>query len=407
MSVSGTTQAIAEHAEGPVVLGAESITAVVAEGAYQRPRAVAASIVVGSAALMVLGIQPILLGGLIHAGRITEAGLGAVAMAEVLGLAVGSCIGPALMNRGAMRWAAAVVSIALALANLATCWASDLVSLVVVRGVAGLTEGLALGAAVVVMTYTRQPARVSGLFLGVQTAPQMLAALALPTVLIPRFGVNGGFVLLALLALAGAAGAFGMVDRVAVARPHGRARVRWTLPLILSILAIVIQGAGIGAAWNYSERLAAQHGLSPAVVASAISASLVCQIVGALLVAWVGWRAPHRAMLIAGSVAQAAVVLVMVRAATPAAFIAATSLFGFFWLALQPYVVNQAIAVDETRIVAVLLTPIGLAGFSLGPLIVSTAVTHADVTGAFGGAAALLGVAAIGYGLAGSRSSGG
>lgn len=368
--------------------------------ANETPRIIGASIVLGSAALMVLGVQPILLGGLIAAGRISEAGLGQVALAEVAALALGSCLGPILMNNGAMRASAALASLVLALANLGTCWASDVVMLLGIRALAGFAEGLMLGAAVVVMTYTRHPDRIAGLFLGLQTAPQMVAALVFPAMLLPRFGVNSGYVALAVLALIGSAAAFMITDRV-VTRPNAsKARLKWSPALVLTLAALICQNAGIGAAWNYSERLATQHGLSPTLAGLSLSASLLCQIIGSLTVAWIGWRLPFRVMLIMGAAAQSGIILMMTIGGAPMLYVIAVCLFGLFWLALQPYQVNQAIAVDGTRFLAVMLTPIALIGFSLGAFLVSFVMPNGDVLPGFWAAAVLLISAAACYAAA-------
>jgi hypothetical protein len=83
----------------------------------------------------------------------------------------------------------------------------------------------------------------------------------------------------------------------------------------------------------------------------------------------------------------------------------ASCLFGLFWLALLPFQVNQAIELDETRRIALLLTPIALIGMSLGPFIVSLAVRAGDVTGGFWAAASLLVLGGLLYASASFRTA--
>jgi hypothetical protein len=364
---------------------------------HNAPSVIATSMLVGTAALLVLGLQPILLGGLTQAGRLSEAGLGVAAMIEVLALALGATLGPRLMNRGALRLWTGVVCLLLAAVNLGVYWAPGAASLYAIRGVAGLLEGLALGAAIVVLTHTRHPDRVAGLFLAIQTIPQMVAAYLLPVLVIPRWGINSGFGLLAIVALVSALGAFGGVDRVATEAAAPDRKVAWSPAIGLFIAAVVVQNAGIGAAWNYVERLAAQHGYSASVVGMAVAGSLAFQVAGAFFVAWAGWRAPYRVALIVGAFTQAGVVLLLVSANAPGAYIAGACAFGLFWLALQPFQVQQAIALEPTRQVALLLTPLALLGLSLGPFLVSFAVRPGDVSGGFRAAAALLAAAGALY----------
>ncbi|TAJ71838.1 MAG: hypothetical protein EPO51_12005 [Phenylobacterium sp.] len=355
--------------------------------------------VVGTAALLVLGVQPILLGGLIETGRLTEAGLGRVAMVEVFALAIGSVIGPFAMNAGGMRLKVIAAALLLAAVDVGLYAAHSSAAILGLRGAAGLLEGLLIGAAVVVITHTRRPDRMNGLFLGITTAPQIAAAYLLPALIIPRFGLNAGFALLAAGAVAAACAAPFLVDRV---ETHPEARVQgivWSPALLLTLLGGLLQNAGIGAAWNYVERLGAQHGLAPAVIGAAIAGSLSLQFVGALLSAWLCWRLPARLMLTAGGLIQAGVVVAML-SRSDAGYITAVCLFGLCWLALQPFLIRELIRLDPSRRVAMVMTPVALTGLSLGPLVVSFAVRAGDVRGGFVGAAVLLAAAGAVYGLA-------
>jgi len=367
--------------------------------AHETITAISATMVVGTAALLVLGVQPILLGGLIETGRLTEAGLGRVAMIEVFALAIGSAIGPFAMNAGAMRLKIAAAALLLAAVDVGLFAAHSATSILALRGVAGLLEGLLIGAAVVVITHTHRPDRMNGLFLGITTAPQIAAAYLLPALIIPRFGHNAGFALLAASAVVAACAAPFLVDRVeAHAEAHTQG-IAWSPALLLTVLGGLTQNAGIGAAWNYVERLGAQHGLAPAVIGAAMAGSLTLQFLGALLSAWLCWRMPARLMLVAGGFIQAGVVVAML-AHSDAGYITAVCLFGLCWLALQPFLISELIRLDPSRRVAMVMTPVALAGLSLGPLIVSFAVKTGDVRGGFVGAAALLAAAGAFYGLA-------
>lgn len=366
--------------------------------AHETLTVVSATMVVGTASLLVLGVQPILLGGLIEAGRLTEAGLGRVAMAEVFALAIGSAIGPYAMNAGGMRLKVVVAALLLAAVDLGLYAAHSSAAILGLRTAAGLLEGLLMGAAVVVVTHGRRPDRMNGLFLGITTAPQIALAYLLPALVIPRFGLNAGFALLAASAVAAACAAPFLVDRVEVHPEAQAVGVAWSPALLLTLLGGLAQNAGIGAAWNYVERLGVQHGLAPTVIGAAIAGSLTLQFVGALLAAWLCWRLPARLMLAAGALVQAGVVIAMLTH-SDAGYIVAVCLFGLCWLALQPFLISELIALDPSRRVAMMMTPVALAGLSLGPLIVSFAVRAGDVRGGFIGAAVLLAAAGAFYAL--------
>jgi len=68
---------------------------------HEKGGVVAAAMLIGAASMLVLGMEPILLGGLAEAGRLN--GVGQAAMSNSFGLALGSTAGPFVMNAGHMR----------------------------------------------------------------------------------------------------------------------------------------------------------------------------------------------------------------------------------------------------------------------------------------------------------------
>lgn len=371
---------------------------------HESLRAVSATMLVGVASMLILGIQPIVLGGLTAQGRLTEAGLGQAAMVEVFALAVGSAVGPFVMNSGRMRLQTGLAALVLAAVNGGMFLANTAAWVLVLRGAAGLVEGLMLGSVIVILTHSRQPERMNGLLLGITTAPQILAAYLLPAVIIPRLGLNAAFGMLGASAFCAALAAPLLVDRVRPPGPQVAASIPWSPALVALLLGALAQNAGIGAAWNYIERLGSQYGLPPALIGSVIAGSLFLQFAGALLSAWFSVRLPARAMLIAGAFLQSVVVTALAASGLPVVYGAATCLFGLFWLALQPFLVSELIALDASRRVALVMTPVALVGLSLGPLLVSFAVRAGDVRGGFLGAAGLLATGGLLYGFTALQS---
>ena len=194
---------------------------------------IASGMAVGTVALMILGVQPVLLGALADAHRITDAELGPLATVEVLAIAAGSAFGPAWMRSGHMRGKAIALSVALAVANMAIYWINRGVMLDVLRGVAGLIEGVLMGATIVVTIEGRHPDRLNAIFLAVSTLPQAVMAFFLPIWIVPRFGVNGGFALLAVLSLLSAGASLFLVESGAADGEAGPApRTLWSAPAV-------------------------------------------------------------------------------------------------------------------------------------------------------------------------------
>jgi len=367
-----------------------------AAGSRMPLSVVVAAMLLVTTGLMMTGIQPILLGVLVQTGRLNEAGLGQVAMVEVLGLALGSSIGPGLMNSGNMRRNAAVVCIALALGNLAMCWADSPPAILAVRGICGALEGLALGAANLAIAHSRRPARLFGMSLAISNLPQGLATYLLPAFFLPRWGVNAGYLLTAVLALATAVAAIGFVDRVDIHKTAGRSRIAWSGLLVAAILGTLAFNMGIGSAWNYLEQLGSQVGLAPAAVGATLSTAIAFQVTASVVSALWSHKLPNRLTLVFACLIAAAALLLMAQGSA-IIFVCGAVAFGVVWLGIQPFQVTEFVSLDPSRRVAVLLAPLAMIGLSLGPFVSSFAVSSRSVTGAFWTAAALLGLASALY----------
>lgn len=345
---------------------------------------IGSSMLIGTASLMILGIQPVLLGALTQEGRISEAALGRLATVEVLALAIGSAIGARVLRQGRIALKVAVGCALLAVFNVAIYIAHDPVMLFVTRGLAGLLEGFILGAAIVVITHSRSPDRLNGLFLALQTIPQAFLAYALPVSILPRVGADGGFAILAGLAAVAAFSAFVLTERHPP-KPDGVATSGkvWTLPVIGILIGVTLQNAAIGGAWDYAERIAVQFHIPAGLVGTALSASLMFQVVGAFAVAWFAWRLPFRVVTILGPLCQGVVIVLIASAATSSVYFGATAAFGLFWLALNPFQVRLLIDMEPSRQAVMVGTAITLFGLSAGPFISSFGVEVGDVRGAF------------------------
>lgn len=352
---------------------------------------IASSMLIGTASLMILGIQPVLLGALTQEGRIGEAALGRLATAEVLALAIGSAIGVRILRKGRIAAKVAIGCVLLAVCNAAIYVSHNTAMLFLSRGVAGLLEGFILGAAIVVITHSKAPDRLNGLFLALQTIPQALLAYALPVSILPRLGADGGFAILAGLAGVSAVSAFVLTERHP---PHAESiasskRV-WTAPIVGILVAITLQNAAIGGAWDYTERIAVQFHLAPDLVGSALSASLMFQVASAFAVAWFAWRLPFRIVTVLGPVCQGFVILLISSANSSALYFWSTAAFGLFWLALNPFQVRLLIEMEPSRQAVLIGTAITLFGLSAGPFLSSFGVSAGDVRGAFWIAATLM-----------------
>ncbi len=238
---------------------------------------------IGSIALLILGVQPILLGTLVEQKLITLSGVGIVAMGEIVALGLGVALGDALLPHRWQRQVAVLAALVAALLDLATTQAVGDTAFVLVRAAAGLAEGLLLWVATLTIVRAAKPDRVTAVFMLTQAVAQIALANLLALWVLPSTGWKGGFVALGSVTLCAALLAPLLPARLsAVSATAPACRVRWSPTTLLPLLIAFAQMAATGALWAYLEPLGLRAGLDAGAVQAHTSLVLAMQIVGAL-----------------------------------------------------------------------------------------------------------------------------
>jgi fatty acid desaturase len=367
--------------------------------------AIAGALCIGAASLLSLGILPILLGGLVAAGHLSQVGVGQAAMLETFFLAFGAAFGAFWMGDGAIRVKVGVAVLALAAINVATAHAASTEMVLVDRAGAGLFAGLLLGAANTIIVRGKNPGRLSGVLLGLGMLPQVALGYLMPVYLIPAFGPPGGFYALAACVMVAALGVVGLpravqplTEDTATAEPAGQ-------PVILLFAAIVLQSCGLGAAWTYLELLSHEQGFDASVIGIAVAASIACQVVAAWVAAWLSPRMAKWPTLLSLIVLQTITTALAIMTGSPALFIAAVCIFGAMPPFMQPFQIGEMINLDKTRQAALLVGPMILLGNGIGPLIASGFATETDVRIAFWSGVVMTAAAVMFYAFAAYRTA--
>ncbi|WP_267094398.1 MFS transporter [Xanthomonas sacchari] len=341
---------------------------------------------IGAIALLILGVQPIVLGALVEQHLITLPGVGVVAMGEIIALGIGVALGDALLPVSWQRTTAVVAALLAAALNLATVQAQGDAAFVALRAAAGLAEGLLVWVATVSIVRAATPDRVTAVFMVLQALAQIALAAALALWVLPAAGWKGGFVAMAatcllVLPLAAALSVPASLAPVADAQcaATATARLRWSLATLAPLLVAFLQMSAIGALWAYLEPLALRAGLDAHAAQLQTSWVLGMQIVGGLAAIYWVRRLSVTATLTLGSVALCLVAAAMYRVPGNAAlgFAAVCVAFGFAWMFLMPFHVGLALRADAQGRVAVLVPAAQLIGSACGPLLASL-LLHAD-----------------------------
>lgn len=344
----------------------------------------ALAITVGSVALLMLGLQPLLLGALLDARAVTLEGVGLVAMGEIVALGLGVLIGDLRLSVGRIRPITVAAALLAAMLDVLTPRMQGDLALGLVRAAAGVAEGLLVWSTTAVIVRSASRERLAGVFFVVQTLAQALVGLVLAHGVIPRVGWQGGFHTLAGLAVAAA------LLAAVRARPLGPLTptvsqagvgMRWTRPRIGTLLVVFFQLATLGAFWAYAEPLGTRAGFSTVAVQTLIAAGLGLQVVGGTVGTALVRRLPPVPTLLGCCLTLGLCALGVAGTVHggPLPFAVLCAVFTFTWLFMLPFQMALAFRADGSGQVAALVPAAQLFGSAFGPLVASLMLSGDEV----------------------------
>ncbi len=328
-----------------------------------------AALWVGSVGLLILGLQPILLGALLNEGRVNFDQLAFAATVEILAIGVGSVLSAFLLGSGAIRAKAAVFLVLTAMCNHATASTDGPTSVTVTRGLAGIVEGGLVAFAVELIARSRHPGRIGGYFVSVQTLAQAGIAALLALWFVSRWGAVGGFEALAIISLASLAIIFLLPESYgALPKPADQsASGLWHPAPLTALLSIFSFYMFLGSLWAFLEPLGGDAGITADIVGLMVSVSLVVQILGAVTSTALEARLPFRPVLAIAGVAALAIALALSLHPHALVFWCLAMSIGFIWLFVVPFQVRIAVDADASRNTALVVPAAQLFGAALGP----------------------------------------
>lgn len=349
----------------------------VSGGAYGTARlATVATLAMGCVALLMLGVQPVVLEALHAAGRLSIAQMTQSATIEMIALGATAGVLAGTTPARHLRWWGVLGCVALALAN-ALCLDARGLTFVLCRGLAGIGGGVVVWIAAGVITRSRSAVRLQAIFLAAQALTQATLAAALPF-LAPAFAANAGPTALALLSLGATPLVLLIPARLAdLPRPeagHGPLSIQG----ILGLLATFLLMSGITGLWVFMDALAKADRIAPSLGAFTVALSLVMQMVGAMTVAAIGHRLRPGLALVIVCVLDILVVCAFGVQGDDRIFLGATIVFGFLFTFSLPLIMPLLFEVDPTRRAALLTSGAQLLGGGVGPQLTGLFATDAD-----------------------------
>ncbi|MFC3070960.1 MFS transporter [Phenylobacterium soli] len=364
-------------------------------GAPFTPLETAAAISLGVLALVGAGVLGMLLAALADEHRLTAAGIGRTAMLEALSMGLATGLAGILLKPRRLRLVGVVASLLLVLVNLATFRASG-DQVLIIRLLAGVPEGVLLWIAVGLISRTATPERWAGFMFTGMGLTQLAAAMTLTAYVLPHFGANGGYALLAatgvlcaLVALVGPS-EYGAVPGTEQESSGAPPLKGW-----IALLATLGFSGSIAAVGVYLIPLAHEAGLANGAGRTAASAGVGAQILGGILATALAGRVRY-IWVFAGCAAALALAWITFAVSAPAWwFILVTGLAGMAGGTIGPFLVPMTIEADPTRRAAVQSGATQVLAGALGPFLASLAVREGHAHGVL-----VLGAVLLALGLA-------
>ncbi|WP_233465432.1 MFS transporter [Paraburkholderia madseniana] len=341
---------------------------------------IVAALSIGSIALLMVGLQPILLGAMVDTRHASLQGVGIIAMSEIVALGIGVVLGDALLPIGRLRVITLLAALVISGLDVLTARLTGDTPLAAIRAAAGLGEGVLVWVATCVIVRSRAADRLAGIFLTVQTLAQAGVATVFARAVIAYGGWQGGFDMLGALALLPCVLLLRLPTTLKPLSHHASQPFAWSVTSAMPLLIAFVQMAALGSLWAYLEPIGQHAGLDAQAAQTAVSAVLFMQVVGGIVSAAAVRYVDNMLTLIVGAFVLALIPtgMLLLPSGHIASFIALCGVFGFAWLFLMPFHIGLALRLDRSGRVATLTPGVQLLGTAFGPLVSSLVVKGDD-----------------------------
>jgi predicted MFS family arabinose efflux permease len=321
---------------------------------------------------------PLLIGAMVADRGFTDQQAGLVASADLAGYAVMTFVTAMfLINRNWRRMALVGVAI-MFVANIATTFVETAVAFAAVRFLSGIGAGILAAIATVSLGQSDKPDRNYGFLFAASLLFGTAGLWGLP-LLLDRVGLNGAYVVIALLAVAvgfvsPALPASGTPQTQASGNSSGDRS--WTLAGLV-LLSIALFWTQQNALYAYMERIGNAAGLSVQFIGFTLGLANLTGFAGASLVAWLGTRFGRFLPLVLSTAIQLTCLWALSGTIHSSGYLIAIGVISLAWNIVNPIQIGILAGVDPSgRALALASTVIGV-GLAVGPAL-GAAVLHGN-----------------------------
>jgi predicted MFS family arabinose efflux permease len=326
-------------------------------------------------------VMPMIVGGYVDELGFTGRQAGMLASTEATGICVASLLGIAWVRR--LNWRAVTLSglCCAVVANVLATVAHGFAPMLACRGLASLGTGTVFAAATASLGEQNKPETAFGIGLAVQTV-LATAAMAVSAGIMDRWGVDGMFLLLALLGFVVAFPVGWLHARSGKSRPVGAAMPARDSSgharIIIGLFAIGLFYAGALGFWVYLEQIGAEAGHSNALIGTILAWALAAGALGGMGPVWLGDRQGTAWPIIGSTLILIGTVLMAAGHITAPVFALTAIAFNGLWVFATAYQTALIATLDQYGGYVVLVPAAQGAGAMIGPATASLFVRSND-----------------------------
>lgn len=325
----------------------------------------------------VIYLIPLLVGAMVTDRGFSEEQAGYMASADLAGYTVTTLLTALLLHR--MSWrSAALAALALMIgANIGTTFLYTASSFAAIRFASGAGGGILAAIATVSLGQTDRPDRNYGVLFAASLLFGAAGLWGLP-LLLGRFGLNGGYWVVALLAL--------VTVPFAVRLPKDRqgreqatttscARTPWLLAAIV-LAAILVFWTEQNTVYAYMERMGAAAGLTPEYIGFGLGIVNLAGFAGAALVAWLGTRFGRAVPLVLVTAVKLGCFAALGIKVGAISYLLAFATLAVAWNVMNPFQFGILAAVDPSGRALAMASTVTGAGLAIGPAAGAMVIGH-------------------------------
>jgi len=358
---------------------------------FQRiftPLQTCAVLITGALGSLVAGLQPLLLGPLASAGRLTMREVGITAMLETFGMAAIVAVAAVLFRPRGLKLILFLAAIA-ALAANAIAFVSSHEVIMAARLLNGLAGGVMLWVWTGLLTNVALPSRLFSIYLGLQGAGALVLSYLFSTVITPAWGPSGGYAVLGLLGVVPILLSFFAPSEYPDSATETGEGFRFPgIRGFFGLLAVAMHLAAIMAIWVYVLPLGQQFGIPNDIASLTVTVGLLVQIIGASSAAILARMRATYALYVSIGASLLSLALTGL-GGTEATFTGGLALLCFFWTFAPGFQMSYILDIDPSRRAGMQIVTFQLLGLSAGPALASLFVNNGNAAPAIVVSAAL------------------